>query len=130
MLFSVRILLFAVQHAGKIIEDLQSENGIGTEMGEMKVPAIGWQDDITAIIKDPEEEDKYIEIMEKSAKENRIIFSKEKYKVLEIGKEKRKTFADTRMGDHTLEKMEQEKILGLLIKETTINHALKRRRKK
>ena len=45
-------ILYA-QHAGKIIEDLQSENGIGTEMGEMKVPAIGWQDDITAIINDP-----------------------------------------------------------------------------
>ena len=38
------------QHAVKIIEDLQKENGIGTEM---KVPAIGWQDDITAIINDP-----------------------------------------------------------------------------
>ena len=40
----------------------------------------------------PEEEDKYIEIMEKSANENRIIFSKEKCKVLVIGKEKIKTF--------------------------------------
>ena len=104
-------ILYA-QHAGKIIEYLQKENGIGTEMGEMKVPAIGWQDDITAIINDPEEEDKYIEIMEKSAKENRIIFSKEKCKVLVIGKEKRKTFSDIRMGDYILEKMEQEKILG------------------
>ena len=37
-------------------------------MGEMKVPAIGWQDDITAIISDPEEEDKYVEIMEKKSK--------------------------------------------------------------
>ena len=56
-------ILYA-QHA--VIGDLQKEHGIGTEMGEMQVPAIGWEDDITAIIKDPEEQEKFIEIMTKS----------------------------------------------------------------
>ena len=77
-------ILYA-QHAAKIIEDLE-EIDVGIKIGGKTFPAIGWQDDITVIISDREEEQRITEILRKSAVKNRITFSEEKCKVLIIGK--------------------------------------------
>ena len=81
-------ILYA-QHAGKIIEELDEEDINDMAIGEMKVPAIGWQDDITVILNNENTEEEIIKKLEESAERNRIIFSEDKCKTLNIGKKDR-----------------------------------------
>ena len=54
-------ILYA-QHAAKVIEDVE-KTGKGTVVGSKIIPAIGWQDDITLIIPEREDEDIMIKTM-------------------------------------------------------------------
>ena len=78
-------ILYA-QHAAKVIEDVE-KTGKGTAVGNKIIPDIGWQDDITLIIPEREDEDIMIKTMTKSTEENQIMFSEEKCRVLIIGKQ-------------------------------------------
>ena len=84
-----------------MIEDVE-KTGKGTAVGNKIIPAIGWQDDITLIIPEREDEDVMIKTMTKSAEENRIIFSEEKCKVLIIGKQGKSKFNNTFLGGATI----------------------------
>eukprot|EP00112_Aurelia_sp_Birch-Aquarium-sp1_P009489 Seg208.12 transcript_id=Seg208.12/GoldUCD/mRNA.D3Y31 product="LINE-1 retrotransposable element ORF2 protein" pseudo=true protein_id=Seg208.12/GoldUCD/D3Y31 len=103
-------ILYA-QHAAKVIEDVE-KTGRGTAIGRKIVPAIGWQDDITLIIPEREDEAVMIQAMTKSAEENQIIFSEEKCKILIIGKQRKRKFDDTFIGGQQLQEVDHEKILG------------------
>ena len=117
-------ILYA-QHAAKIIEDLEEiDNGI--KIGGRVFPAIGWQDDITVIISDREEEERITEILRKSAVKNRITFSEEKCKVLIIGKKHQKKdheFYTTKLGEVEIKDTKEEKVLGHFFNEENNNIA-------
>ena len=105
-------ILYA-QHAGKIIEELDEEDINDMAIGEMKVPAIGWQDDITVILNNENTEEEIIKKLEESAERNRIIFSEDKCKTLNIGKKDRNIVnKETIMGGNILKSVEEEKVLG------------------
>ena len=117
-------ILYA-QHAAKITEDLEEiDNGI--EIGGNVFPAIGWQDDITVIISDREEEERITEILRNSAVKNRISFSEEICKVLIIGKKHQKKdhgFYTTKLGEVEIKDTKEEKVLGHFFNEENNNIA-------
>ena len=102
-------ILYA-QHAGKIIEELDEEDINDMAIGEMKVPAIGWQDDITVILNNENTEEEIIKKLEESAERNRIIFSEDKCKTLNIGKKDRNIVnKETIMGGEYIKKCRRRK---------------------
>ena len=80
-------------------------------MGNIPVPAIGWQDDITIMAKNKEEEEEIVKVICNSAKKQRINFSNEKCKYLIIGN-KKDNFTSTKFGEVELENVETGKVLG------------------
>ena len=104
---------------------LKQGKDIGIKIGGKTFPAIGWQDDITVIISDREEEQRITEILRKSAVKNRITFSEEKCKVLIIGKKIKKDqeFYNTKLGEVEIKDTKEEKILGHLLNEENNNIA-------
>ena len=97
-------ILYA-QHAGKTIENCENLN-LGTMMGSQHVPAVGWQDDITILAEDNEMEKRIVDSVIKTAKEERIVFSKEKCKYIIIGNKKH-NFEETKFEEAKLEKVEK-----------------------
>ena len=55
------------QHIGAVVEDMEEEK-LGPKVGNILVPALAWQDDVTLIPKNAEEEPVMIESFEKSTK--------------------------------------------------------------
>ena len=75
------------QHISGVLEDLEKEE-LGVKIGSMYVPALAWQDDITLLPKDEEEEPVMINTFENSTERNRVKLAIEKKtKALVIGKE-------------------------------------------
>ena len=106
------------QHVGKMIEELE-EKDLGKEIDRMRIPAIGWQDDITAITNNEDEKEKMTEGIEKSAKKNRINLSEDdKCKILIINKNKDTNSGDTKIGELKLKKVDNAKILGHIFQES------------
>ena len=97
------------QHVSSVVEDLQ-EKEMGPQIGTIQIPALAWQDDVTLIPKDKEEECNMIEVFEKSTEENRIKLAIEKKtKVLNIGGE---DLEPTIMKGKVVKETEDAKILG------------------
>ena len=103
------------QHAGCTIEKCEKEK-IGSKLAEQYVPAVGWQDDITMLASDDEEEKEIVKYVLQSAKENKIQFSDEKCKYLIVGK-KKDNFEDTYFGEKRIEKVNKSKVLGYIFSE-------------
>ena len=100
------------QHIGSVVEDLEEEK-FGPKIGSMHVPAIAWQDDVTLIPKDDEEETKMIDIFEESTDRNRVRLAIEKKtKVLTIGKNTSNEL--TVMKNRVVRETLQAKILGYI----------------
>jgi hypothetical protein len=75
------------QHIGAVIEDLEEEQ-LGPTIGTLRVPALAWQDDVTLIPEETEEERLMIESFEQSTEKNRVRLAIEKKtKVLTVGKD-------------------------------------------
>ena len=73
------------QHIGAVVEDME-EKKLGPKVGNILVPALAWQDDVTLIPKNDEEEPVMIESFEKSTEKNRVKLAIEKKtKVLVVG---------------------------------------------
>ena len=74
------------QHIGAIVEDMEKEQ-LGPKVGNIHVPALAWQDDVTLLPRDMDEEPIMIESFEKSTDKNRVKLAIEKKtKVLVVGK--------------------------------------------
>ena len=106
------------QHVGKMIEELE-EKDLGKEIDRMRFPAIGWQDDITAITNNEKEKEKMTKAIQTSAKENRIHLSEDdKCKILIINGKKDTTSGETKIGELKLKKVDNAKILGHIFQES------------
>jgi hypothetical protein len=76
------------QHIAKVIEHLE-DNEIGEHIEDTRVPAIGWQDDVTGIVTNNEELNRMSELIVEKADENKIYFSADdKCKLITINKRK------------------------------------------
>ena len=104
-------ILYA-QHSGKLIEDCEQQN-VGTLMGSIHVPAIGWQDDITMMARNQKQEDKIVNVTVNSAKEQKINFSEDKCKYIIIGN-KKDDFKDTTFGEKNFKEDRKWKSTGIL----------------
>ena len=75
------------QHVSSVVEDLEEEK-MGPKIGGIHVPALAWQDDVTLIPNNKEEEYRMIDNFERSTEKNRIKLAiKKKTKALNIGGE-------------------------------------------
>ena len=118
---SLSAILYA-QHAGTLIEDLQKEE-LGLKIGNMFIPAIGWQDDITMIAKNKDEETKMSEVIEESSKRNRIYFSNDKKcNIVRMGR-KNEEVSEIKIGEIILEEREEAKVLGHYFNNENNNNA-------
>ena len=101
------------QHISSVVEDLEDEN-LGPRIGSINVPAVAWQDDITLIPKDENEELKMIKTFEESTEKNRVRLAIEKKtKVLIIGKHPQ-SFEPTVMKNKVVQETLQATILGYI----------------
>ena len=101
--------IFYGQHVGCVVEDLEKKN-FGKQIGDVKIPAVAWQDDVTLIPKDKKEESDMITEFEHSTDENRIKLAiKKKTKVLTVGKADHEI---TVMKGKVLTETEEAKVLG------------------
>ena len=100
------------QHIGSVVEDLE-ENELGPKIGSMHVPAIAWQDDVTLIPKDTDEEAEMISTFEDSTDRNRVRLAIEKKtKALTIGKDTSNEL--TVMKNRIVKETSEAKILGYI----------------
>ena len=98
------------QHVASVIEDIEDED-MGKKVGNCKIPAVAWQDDVT-LIPSVDEEDKMIKIFEKSTKKNKIKLAIEKKtKVLNIRGVEDKV---TRIQGKIVEDVEEGRVLGYI----------------
>ena len=101
------------QHISGVVEDLEEEK-LGPKIGSIHVPALAWQDDITLIPGDENEESKMIESFEKSTDKNRVRLAIEKKtKALIIGKHNT-SLEPTVMKNRIVQETLQAKILGYI----------------
>ena len=102
------------QHISKLIEEMEKEK-IGKAIGNINIPAIAWQDDVTGIVSNKEEISNITKSMDKSARLNKIYFSKDnKCKIMTIDKDKKEKDeeGETKIGEVVLDKIKSAKILG------------------
>ena len=102
------------QHISKLIEEMEKEK-IGKAIGNINVQAIAWQDDVTGIASNKEEMSNITKSMDKSARKNKIYFSKDnKCKIMTIHKNKKEKDeeGETKIGEVVLDKVKSAKILG------------------
>ena len=66
------------QHVSSVVEDLEEEK-MGPKIGGIHVPALAWQDDVTLIPNNKEEEYRMIDNFERSTekKQNKACYKKE-----------------------------------------------------
>ena len=101
------------QHISGVVEDLEEEK-LGPKIGSIHVPALAWQDDITLIPGDENEESKMIKSFEKSTDKNRVRLAIEKKtKALIIGKHNT-SLEPTVMNNRIVQETLQAKILGYI----------------
>ena len=93
---------------------------MGTKISQKKVPAVGWQDDITILASNDKEEKTITKNILQSAKENKITFSEEKCKYIIIGK-KENDFTETYFGERKIERVKEGKVLGYIFSEENSN---------
>ena len=97
------------QHVASVVEDVQAKD-LGKKIGSIRIPAVAWQDDVTLIPSDEEEEEKMVMEFEKSTEKNRIKLAiKKKTMVLEIGK---KSTKKSSMKGQIIKETNEAKILG------------------
>ena len=100
------------QHISGVIEDLEKEE-LGLKIGSIHVPALAWQDDITLLPKDEEEEPIMIHHFENSTDRNRVKLAIEmKTKALTIGEDVNTD--PTVMKNKIVKETLQAKILGYI----------------
>ena len=63
------------QDVAKCVEEIEKTKR-GTKIGNIRIPAVAWQDDMTVMIGDKTEEKELTSKLIESTKENRIILSK------------------------------------------------------
>ena len=101
--------IFYAQHVGSVVEDLE-EKRYGRKIGSIKIPAVAWQDDVTLIPNDKEEEKCMIKEFEVSTEKNRVKLAiKKKTHVLTVGKEDHEI---TVMKGKVLKETVEAKVLG------------------
>ena len=101
--------IFYGQHVGAVVEDLERKD-LGKKIGNVKIPAIAWQDDVTLIPNGKEEEEDLISEFESSTEKNRIKLAIEKKtKVLMIGKDDNEI---TVMKGRVIKDTKEAKVLG------------------
>ena len=101
------------QHIGAVIEEMEKEE-LGPKIGNIHVPALAWQDDVTLLPKDCSEEPKIIESFERSTDQNRVKLAIEKKtKVLVVGKEDDNTEL-TIMKNKVVKETKEARILGYI----------------
>ena len=113
------------QHVSSVVEDLEKEK-MGPRIGLMQIPALAWQDDVTLIPIDKQEEVKMIDTFEKSTDKNRIKLAIEKKtKVLNIDGE---DLEPTVMKGMVVKETDEAKVLGYIFnsKANTDNHLCNR----
>ena len=115
------------QHIAKVIEHLE-ENGVGECIENTKIPAIGWQDDVTGITTNNEELGRMTDLIVDKADENKIYFSEDdKCKIITINKEKKKTLLEgnisLNLGNVKLKKVREATVLGYTFNEEGNNSA-------
>ena len=114
------------QHIAKVIEHLE-DNQIGECIENTKVPAIGWQDDVTGIVTNNKELNRMTELIVEKADENKIYFSADdKCKLLTINKKKygiEKEEAVLKIGKIPLKKVTAAQVLGYTFNEEGNNSA-------
>ena len=104
-------ILYA-QHIGAVIENLEREE-LGPKVGNIHVPALAWQDDVTLLPKDIEEEPIMIKSFENSTDENRVKLAIEKKtKALIVGKED--SIDPTVMKNKVVKVTNEARILGYM----------------
>ena len=115
------------QHVAKVIEHLE-ENEVGEYIERTRVPAIGWQDDVTGITSTNKEFNKMSKLIVEKADENKINFSEDdKCKVITIKtknkREEEEETIDLELGEIMLKKVQQAKVLGYTFNEEGDNKA-------
>ena len=114
------------QHIAKVIEHLE-ENGMGEVIESTKVPAIGWQDDVTGITTSNEELYRMTDLIVDKADENKIYFSEDdKCKIITINKGKKKKEEGNiqlNLGNVKLKKVVEATVLGYTFNEEGNNSA-------
>ena len=114
------------QHIAKVIEHLE-DNEIGGYIGKTRVPAIGWQDDVTGITTTNRELNRMTKLIVEKADENKIYFSEDdKCKLLSINKKKygkEEEEAVLKLGTIPLKKVVEAKVLGYTFNEEGNNTA-------
>ena len=101
--------IFYAQHVGSVVEDLEKK-GYGRKVGNVKIPAVAWQDDVTLVPNNKEEEKDMIKEFEVSTEKNRVKLAIEKKThVLNVGKEDPEI---TVMKGKVLKEVEEAKVLG------------------
>ena len=101
------------QHIGAVVEEMEEEK-LGPKVGNIYIPALAWQDDVTLLPKDSGEEQKIIESFERSTDQNRVKLAIEKKtKVLIIGKEEDNT-EPTIMKGQIVKETKEARILGYI----------------
>ena len=114
------------QHIAKVIEHLE-DNEIGGYIGKTRVPAIGWQDDVTGITTTNRELNRMTKLIVEKADENKIYFSEDdKCKLLSINKKKygkEEEEAVLKLGTIPLKKVAEAKVLGYTFNEEGNNTA-------
>ena len=100
------------QHISGTIEDLE-EKKMGLKVGNIHVPALAWQDDVTLLPKDNDEEPAMIKAFENSTEKNRVKLAIEKKtKALVVGKHE--DFEPTIMKNKIVRETNEAKILGYI----------------
>ena len=98
------------QHIGAVVENLEKQN-MGSRIGTMDVLALAWQDDVTLLPKDEDEETNMIDVFEQSTDKNRVRLAIEKKtKVLTVGKAN--SLDPTIMKNQIVKETNKAKILG------------------
>jgi hypothetical protein len=115
------------QHIAKIIEHLE-EKEVGEIIQSTRIPAIGWQDDVTGITTSNDEMEMMTKFIVEKADENKIYFSEDnKCKIITIHKNKKKTLTEPNkefhLGKVKLKKVTEAKVLGYTFNEEGNNSA-------
>ncbi len=99
------------QHVSSVVEDLEQQE-MGPIIGEIHVPAIAWQDDVTLVPDGKDEEKRMINLFEDSTDRQRITLAVEKKtKSLLVGKE---DYDITVIKGKAIDDVKSAKVLGYI----------------